>query len=59
MNQPCQKCNGTLFNDYDEIKCISCGRILYKTETLDYEYARKEVERDARKLRKQKKKGEK
>ena len=55
MNQPSQKCNGTLFNDYDEIKCISCGWILYKTEVLESDYARKEVEREARKLKKMQK----
>ena len=55
MNQQCQKCNGKLFNDYDEIKCISCGWILYETKILDKEYAGKEVEREARKLRQLKK----
>ena len=59
MNQLCEKCNGTLFNDYNEIKCISCGWILYKTEVLESDYARKEVEREARKLKKLQKEREK
>jgi uncharacterized Zn finger protein (UPF0148 family) len=58
-NQQCQKCNGTLFNNYDEIRCISCGWILYKTEVLESDYARKEVEREARKLKKLQKEREK